>query len=223
MTEYTVIRSARKTIGLTVRNAQLYVHAPNRATKSAIDGFIAEKSKWIQNKIELQKRSANEFSDIFNLKAFLILGKRYSPRLSCKYKKAAVEDDCLMIPQKYETDIPQLRKHLIGFYKKLALTLFSRRIAEISQETGLCYSSLALTNARGKWGSCDGRNNIRLNWRLLLLPPEIIEYVMIHELCHTQYHNHSADFWLLVEKNCLHSKTKRKILRGYSPLVEYLR
>ena len=66
---------------------------------------------------------------------------------------------------------------------------------KLSAFTGLSYQKLGIGSAASRWGSCNGKNEIRLSWRLVLLPEELIQYVVIHELCHTAEHNHSAAFW----------------------------
>ncbi len=69
----------------------------------------------------------------------------------------------------------------------------------VSRETGLSYSSVSIRHQRTRWGSCSSRHSISLNARLLFLPPRLVAYVLVHELCHTKHLNHSRRFWRLVE------------------------
>jgi predicted metal-dependent hydrolase len=71
---------------------------------------------------------------------------------------------------------------------------------DLSNKTGLNYQNVAIRKQQTLWGSCSAQNNINLNCKLLLLEPELVNYIIIHELCHTKYHNHSIKFWRLVEK-----------------------
>ncbi|MFR9650701.1 MAG: YgjP-like metallopeptidase domain-containing protein [Rikenellaceae bacterium] len=75
-----------------------------------------------------------------------------------------------------------------------------KRIAEIARSTNLEYSELKIGRAMGRWGSCSTRNTINLSMYIMGLPPHLIDFVIIHELCHTQHHNHSPKFHALVDK-----------------------
>lgn len=73
-------------------------------------------------------------------------------------------------------------------------------LTEISRETGLRFTKVQIRNQKTRWGSCSSRKSISLNCNLLFMSPEVVRYVMVHELCHTIHHDHSARFWKLVEK-----------------------
>lgn len=91
------------------------------------------------------------------------------------------------------------------------------RIEELARQCGLRYGKVTIRAARSKWGSCTAQNNISLSLFLMTLPPHLRDYVIIHELCHTVHHNHSAKFHALVDK-LLGGKEKAlaRELRGYS-------
>jgi predicted metal-dependent hydrolase len=72
-------------------------------------------------------------------------------------------------------------------------------LKRVSEETGLRYTATSIRQQQTRWGSCSARHSISLNARLLFLPPELVTYVLVHELCHTRHLNHSPRFWRLVE------------------------
>jgi predicted metal-dependent hydrolase len=72
------------------------------------------------------------------------------------------------------------------------------KLKQVSDETGFSYSSVSIRQQKTRWGSCSSRRSISLNARLLFLPPELVRYVLVHELCHTRHLNHSPNFWRLV-------------------------
>ena len=87
-------------------------------------------------------------------------------------------------------------------------------LAAVSDELGLSYHKVAIRGQKTRWGSCSAKGNINLNYALLLLPPEQVRYLLIHELCHTQQLNHSPAFWRLVERHCPDYRVHDRALRG---------
>jgi predicted metal-dependent hydrolase len=85
--------------------------------------------------------------------------------------------------------------------------------------TGLTYNRLSIRSQKTRWGSCSSRGNISLNDQLLFLPADAVEYLMIHELCHTRHLNHSKAFWTLVQTHCPDYRTHEKLLRRSQGLV----
>jgi predicted metal-dependent hydrolase len=106
---------------------------------------------------------------------------------------------------------------VIQWYKKQALADFSRRLEIFSAKLGVSFKSLTLSNAKSRWGSCNSRKEIRLNWRLLQAPPHIINYVVCHELAHLKEMNHSAKFWATVASIYPDYKLAEKELKAWSP------
>ena len=86
-------------------------------------------------------------------------------------------------------------------------------LGEISTRTGLEFNRLSIRSQKTRWGSCSIRGNISLNDQLLFMPVEIVEYLMIHELCHTRHLNHSTVFWALVEHHCPNYRSHEQLLR----------
>jgi predicted metal-dependent hydrolase len=92
------------------------------------------------------------------------------------------------------------KKMLIKWVKDQAKKHLTKRLAELSEHTGLHYSNLTIRNQTTRWGSCSSVKAISLNYKLIFLAPEITDYIIIHELCHTVHMNHSARFWRLVSQ-----------------------
>jgi predicted metal-dependent hydrolase len=107
-------------------------------------------------------------------------------------------------------------KMLTQWYQKEALEIFFDRIRVYSEITGWKCNKLQLSNAKKQWGVCDNNNNIKLNWRLIMAPLTIIDYVVIHELAHTVEPNHSKRFWEKVAGIMPDYKIKRQWLKDNS-------
>ncbi len=99
--------------------------------------------------------------------------------------------------------------------KKKARVLLKSRLDHWSEVMDLNYTKFRLSSANTRWGSCSGKNVISLNWRLALVPLELLDYVAIHELAHVKEKNHSKSFWDLVGKFDLDFKNHKNQLKGY--------
>ncbi len=102
---------------------------------------------------------------------------------------------------------------LVNKHKRYARNIFEARVAYFQQFTGGSYNSISIRDQKTRWGSCSGRGNLSFNWRLILAPPEILDYVVVHELCHLTHMNHSKEFWELVGKVLPDYKDRRKWLK----------
>jgi predicted metal-dependent hydrolase len=89
----------------------------------------------------------------------------------------------------------QLQRAMQRWMQEQALVLFGQRLAHFAPQLGVRWSSLLLSNARTRWGSAKADGTVRLHWRLLQFRPEVIDYVVVHELSHLRVMNHSPQFW----------------------------
>lgn len=97
--------------------------------------------------------------------------------------------------------------------KAKALPYLTERTAYFSDIMGVSYSGIKITSAKKRFGSCSGKNSICYSWRLMLYPPEAIDYVVVHELSHTVHKNHGKDFYRLIEKYLPDYKKREKMLK----------
>ncbi len=118
-------------------------------------------------------------------------------------------EDCIHLSFPDEENI---EKSLLGFLRELARDDLRSRLLALSSEAGLNWEKVRIGNQRSRWGSCSAKKTISLNWRLILLPYEIANYVIYHELAHLKHLNHSARFWEYLEKICPNSKVYDKSL-----------
>lgn len=110
-----------------------------------------------------------------------------------------------------------LKPHLEKALQKEARAYLPRRLKYLAETCGFSYARVRYGTQKGRWGSCSSRGTISLNVGLMLLDPELIDYVLVHELCHTKQMNHSARFWSLVESCIPDYKARRKILKSRHP------
>ncbi|MBO5472165.1 MAG: M48 family metallopeptidase [Lachnospiraceae bacterium] len=100
-------------------------------------------------------------------------------------------------------------------YIEAAREYFPKRIAYFHQFTGGTYSRISIRDQKTRWGSCSSRGTLSFNWRLMLAPPAILDYVVVHELCHLTHMDHSPAFWQAVGEVCPDYRTARKWLKDH--------
>ena len=191
-----VIKSKRKTLSISINeNAQLIVRAPNRISDARIQEFINEKSSWIiKNKNLIKLRLQNTEKDQNDL---LYLGEYFPIKKNIKsLKKVSFNGEEFITNLENQS---QLSNALKIWYKDKFKELAIPRLNYFVDKYGLTINQVRLKRQKTLWGSCSSRNNINLNFLLIMAPLKVIDYVIIHELVHTIHKNHSANFWSAVE------------------------
>lgn len=100
-------------------------------------------------------------------------------------------------------------------YIDAAKEYFPKRVSYYQQYTGGTYHRISIRDQKTRWGSCSSKGTLSFNWRLMLAPPAILDYVVVHELCHLTYMDHSAAFWKKVEAVCPDYRAARKWLKDH--------
>ncbi len=207
---YTITRTDRRTIGITIRpDGSVIVRVPKHVTQRQVDDVLAMKKGWIQKKRDsLRSRERSrprppEFADGENLPYLgqalrLVLRHDHEGR-----PRAEATGGSLVVHIRRPPDpAPDLRElvkaAVVGWYKGQAHSLLPLRVEALQARLGVQPARVAIKDQQTRWGSCSSRGNVNLNWRLVLCPPHIMDYVVIHELCHLEIHSHSASFWKLV-------------------------
>lgn len=127
-------------------------------------------------------------------------------------KIKSVMDRILMwIP--YEADYEYKREQLEKWYRKEAFAVISEKAGEYAKVLSVHFESIRIKDQRSRWGSCSSKGNLNFNWRILMAPEPVCDYVIIHELCHLVFMDHSVNFWNLVESICPEYKQYKKWLK----------
>lgn len=104
-------------------------------------------------------------------------------------------------------------KRLEVIYRDAAREYFPKRVSYFSHVLGVNYGKITIRDQKTRWGSCSSKGNLSFNWRLILAPPNVLDYVVVHELCHRKEMNHSQRFWALVESVMPEYREYRKWLK----------
>jgi len=197
--EYTVKRSSRKTVAIMIsRNGEIKVKAPYDITENEITNIINSKNNWIRKSLKKFNNDSEKFvlPDFKEGEAFPFKGKYYRVRFVNNTDNAISLEEEFLINEKYSEKVKEVLKY---FYKMRADTHLKKRIKELSEITGLRYKDVKITSGKTRLGSCTNNNRIRLSYFLVMLPEEISDYIIYHELVHIAEKNHSQKFWKYVE------------------------
>jgi predicted metal-dependent hydrolase len=191
---HSIIRSKRKTVALIITpEAKLVVRAPLHTSNAYIENLVTEKRAWIQRKIvELSERPSPGKKNFIDGEEFLFLGKKYLLKIVDNPLHRVELKENLLISR---TTLPEMHKMLVAWYKQQAYKIIGDRCESCKKLVGRAPVSIRISHAARRWGSCSSRGTLCFSWRLVLAPPEIIDYVIVHELVHLIHHNHSKRFW----------------------------
>lgn len=215
--EYEIIRSGRKTLALTIeKDGRLIVRAPYRLPESRIEEFIREKSDWIEkHSAAASERTALRSERLSKPPYELpLLGKL---SLVSHQKPYGYIDGCIHLPENMtlEALLPYLRK----LYGAIAKETLIPRTYSAAERMGFKITAVRINSAKTRWGSCSAQRTINLSRMLIAADPELIDYVIVHELCHTVHMDHSPEFWQLVGKYIPDFKERREALKDVQKLL----
>lgn len=215
---YHLERRSRKTVGMRISPDGLIVHAPKRISHSQLEHLLLTKADWIRKKLETQQNNAVAPIQWQDGTSLLLLGNdiALSVRHDARSRALQYQPGILLVALPTPEDEATIARKVLQWYRQQAMADFGRRLEILSAKLGVPPPPLFLSNARSRWGSCNSRGEIRLNWRLLQASPHIINYVICHELAHLKEMNHSARFWAVVEQVCPDYRRAEKELKSLS-------
>ncbi len=201
---YQLERRTRNTIGLKISPQGLVVLAPRRLSMAQLEAALLSKAGWIEKKldhIQAQVLPGMVWQDGTQL---WLLGQemrlQVEPHSQNKMLKHLPGQ--LLLATSTPDNQEYLAHKVVQWYRSYAKQDFARRLALFAARLGERLPAMALSNAKTRWGSCNSKREIRLNWRLIQAPPHIINYVICHELAHLREMNHSSRFWAIVASIC---------------------
>jgi predicted metal-dependent hydrolase len=217
---YEFKRGKRKTIGLSVGKEGLTVSAPRWSPLGEVEALIRAKSAWVLEKLQKAHERVGEMAQAKTVwvdgAEFDYLGERVrlvlDPAQASSHARAE-----LQAPEEEEEEeekeeaMPTLRLGVAGnasetqvrdaaqaWLMRQAKRIFTERLDHFAPQLGVNYSRLRLSSAGTRWGSASADGTIRLNWRLVHLKMDMVDYVVVHELSHLRHMDHSAQFWSVV-------------------------
>lgn len=190
----------RKTVAVQVRNGQVFIIVPHDLPLVEIKRIIAQKARWITRKLQQNRLKPPGTKEYVTGERFWFLGQSYRLQLVAGNNQTVVRmDDCILVTT--ATQAPQeVRAALVAWYQDQAKLELPRRVHCYADKMQVQATSVVIKTYRARWGTCYADGRIALNWKIIMAPDTVIDYVVVHELCHLVHFNHSRAFWQLVQQ-----------------------
>jgi len=215
------VRSSRSLKLRVYDDGSVVVTAPPHVRQPVIEGFIEQHRGWIETRLEQVIKQQQAL--ILEKEGLLFRGKQYHLRLgvsSARQASAKFVGDTLLVSSPTENHA-EVRRLIEKLYRKLASAYFGQRVPLLGDLVGKDISNVTIRSQRTRWGSCSSRNTISLNWRLIMAPDWVSDYVIYHELAHLTQMNHSKAFWQLVAAYHKRYKEAEKWLKQHHSLLKF--
>ncbi len=212
-----LVRTRRRTIAVVVeRDGRVTVRAPLRAPAAQIDEFVRSHADWIaRTRARLLAHPPPPAPRYVDGESFPYLGQHYPLRLVPPQRPALTFDGrAFRLSRRAQA---RAQAAFVRWYRARALEVLSGRVQAVAAAHGFHYDRIRISSARTRWGSCSSRGTLSFTYRLIMAPPAVVDYVVVHELVHTRIRNHSKVFWRAVGEIMPDYKDRVRWLRKNGP------
>ncbi len=218
---YMVRKSARrKTLAIAVHpDNRVVVSAPATYPREKIFQFVEKKSDWIRKVLQANLQKARQSQDrrFETGEKLLYLGREYILRVERQTPSRVILEDghiCVRLPVEERASEPSVvRERLLRWYLARALAKVKEKVPVYADLIGVKPRLVTVKSLKSRWGSCSVQGRISLAWNIIMAPEAVLDYLVVHELCHMVHHNHSAQYWDLVAAILPGHRQSRKWLR----------
>ena len=202
------VRARQFTLRVSSLDGKVSLSMPHFAKTYQINAFLKEKEPWLRQRLsEVQLGVKVTFGTVLPFMGQDILVERYVGH------SVELNDDKILVPEKSRK--PALQVGVV--MKQYAHQLLSKSATHYAEKLGSSYLKLSLRDTRSRWGSCSDRGALMFSWRLIMTPPEVLNYVAAHEVAHLRHMDHSDHFWTEVENLFGNYKKQQRWLRENGP------
>ncbi|VYT65005.1 DUF45 domain-containing protein [Clostridium tertium] len=206
---YKIIYKNKKNLSIKLNgDKEIIVYSPYGVSDEYIEKIIRKKENWIIS--NLNKIEKNNFND----ESYIIYrGKKFLKKVEeANIDKIVLNVDSITIRSK-SLESNYINDLIYKWYIEMANEIILARTKMLSYKNNLIPSRILIKSQKSRWGSCNSKREVRLNWRLILMPEEVMDYIIVHELCHLKHMNHSSYFWDLVNELQPDFKTSKRWLK----------
>ena len=208
----------KKTVSFRIKNQEVIISVPKFLSDNEIYNLVEIKIKWIKSKLALEKLNTVSIKRKYeNGDIFLYLGSEYSLKIKKSYRdNIYIKDKNLIVEAKNVLATNNIKNNIKNWYISESKKYLTKTNSYYEILIGVKSNKLLFGQYKSKWGSCNSKKTISYDWRIIMAPFEVIHYLIIHELCHIKYPNHSKHFWKYVEKYMINYKIQKKWLKNNS-------
>lgn len=192
-----------KSATITVEESSVLIAVPRLLELERIKKLLKNKRQWIKDKIALHYEAQPKSNKVFvSGECFSYLGRNYRLKVNQGYyKPAKLINGRFCVTLFAGTDNADLIKDsLLAWYEKHADIKFNEKVKRYAEIMNVKFNSVGIKSYKSRWGSCTAEGDITFNWKIIMAPNRIVDYVVVHELCHLIHHDHSPKFWREVER-----------------------
>ena len=202
-----VIKTERKrTASISVKDSIVLVTVPRTLSKDKVHEIVRKKKKWIQDKLNYyaQTQNLSKTKEYVSGEGFAYLGRNYRLKvLNGKLKEVQFKNGKLVvhIPKEYSKRKKEntVKKFLEEWYQERALVKLQEKTKRLARKVGVEPKSVTIKSYKGRWGSCNTKQELFFNWNIIIAPNRIVDYVVLHELVHIIHHDHGKAYWKLLK------------------------
>jgi predicted metal-dependent hydrolase len=199
-----VTRTARtKSATIKVEGGVVMVVVPETLVQDRIVRLLDDKARWIKEKLALHFHNHSKSDKQYvSGESFSYLGRNYRLKVNKgQYQPVKLFRGRFTVTLRIGRDNPELiQDSLTSWYKQHAQAKLTEKAKRYADIIGVTYASVGIKLYKSRWGSCSVDGNIDFNWHIIMAPNRIVDYVVVHELCHLIHHDHSPKFWKQVER-----------------------
>lgn len=222
---YRIIRSKRKSLGLYVKNNEIEARAPYWVDEQEILSFLQRKKDWCIQKLDEQGIRTSQAPTFEDGTQCLFFGETRTIECHAGKPNIVEKNEKLHVFHRQSQDSTPSKhsSYLRQWMRKEAQQYLFERCIELEK---ICQplnpiTAIQFRKTKSKWGHCTSKGEIQLNWLLIMAPPEVMDYVIIHEICHLTHMNHSSVFWQLVSQLCPNYKEQKQWLSDHGHRISF--
>jgi len=207
-----------KTVSFLIKNQSLILSVPKYISSNEIDSIIESKIHWIKKKLINEKENNLQNKRLYSEgEIFLYLGQEFILKIKKnEIPNIVLKENNLLLDIIEPENLPKIKEYIREWYKNKSINKLNIVHKYYESLIGLKVNKIKFGEYKSKWGSCNSNKVISYDWRIIMAPNSVINYLVVHEISHLLHPNHSQYFWQHVEKFIKDYRDQRKWLKNNS-------